>query len=96
MLTGVYSHLINEGVQETPPTNTSTDGAVGGPDAKELYVNLDEANVGFVNWTPTPITAQGDKLAGRCGMGGLWEWTSSPLEKREGFEPMKLYPNYSG
>jgi formylglycine-generating enzyme required for sulfatase activity len=92
----MYSHLINEGVQETPPTSTSTNSAVGGPDAKKLYVNLDEANVGFVNWTPTPVTAHGDKLAGRCGTGGLWEWTSSTLEKREGFEPMKLYPNYSG
>lgn len=29
-------------------------------------------------------------------MGGLWEWTSSVMEKREGFEPMKLYPAYSG
>lgn len=29
-------------------------------------------------------------------MGGLWEWTSSVLEKQEGFVPMKLYPGYSG
>lgn len=29
-------------------------------------------------------------------MGGVWEWTSSVLEKHEGFEPMGLYPAYTG
>lgn len=29
-------------------------------------------------------------------MGGVWEWTSSVLQKHEGFEPMPLYPNYTG
>ena len=29
-------------------------------------------------------------------MGGVWEWTSSALERYEGFEPMKLYPVYTG
>jgi formylglycine-generating enzyme required for sulfatase activity len=28
-------------------------------------------------------------------MGGVWEWTSSALERYEGFEPMKLYPVYT-
>jgi len=42
-----------------------------------------------------PVTANGNKLAGQAEMGGLWEWTSSVLEKRDGFEPMKLYPAYS-
>lgn len=28
-------------------------------------------------------------------MGGVWEWTSSPLSKHEGFEPMALYPAYT-
>lgn len=42
-----------------------------------------------------PVTQDGDKLAGQGDMGGLWEWTSSALEKQDGFEPMKLYPAYS-
>jgi len=42
-----------------------------------------------------PVTQNGDKLAGQGDMGGLWEWTSSALEKQDGFEPMKLYPAYS-
>lgn len=42
-----------------------------------------------------PVTQDGDKLAGQGDMGGLWEWTSSVLEKQHGFEPMKLYPAYS-
>lgn len=29
-------------------------------------------------------------------MGGVWEWTSSVLERHEGFEPMALYPAYTG
>lgn len=43
-----------------------------------------------------PVTRDGDKLAGQGDMGGLWEWTSSALEKQDGFEPMQLYPAYSG
>jgi len=59
-------------------------------------VNLDEANVGFKHWHPMPVTQDGGKLSGQGEMGGLWEWTSSALEKQDGFEPMKLYPAYSG
>jgi L-histidine Nalpha-methyltransferase / hercynylcysteine S-oxide synthase len=58
-------------------------------------VDLAEANVGFKNWHPMPVTQNGGRLAGQGEMGGLWEWTSSALEKQEGFVPMKLYPAYS-
>lgn len=34
-------------------------------------------------------------LLGRGNIGGVWEWTSSVLEKHDGFEPMTLYPNYT-
>lgn len=63
---------------------------------QDLFVNLALANVGFQNWCPMPVTANGDKLAGQGEMGGVWEWTSSPLSKHEGFEPMPLYPAYTG
>lgn len=43
-----------------------------------------------------PVTAHGNQLAGQGDMGGLWEWTSSPLLKWDGFEPMALYPLYTG
>ena len=43
-----------------------------------------------------PVTHKGDQLGGQAGMGGVWEWTSSPLRKWEGFEPMSLYPGYTG
>lgn len=42
-----------------------------------------------------PVTSKGGQLAGQGDMGGLWEWTSSALEKQDGFEPMQLYPAYS-
>ena len=29
-------------------------------------------------------------------MGGVWEWTSTVLDKHEGFKPMELYPGYTG
>lgn len=41
-----------------------------------------------------PVTGS-NELAGQAEMGGLWEWTSSALEKQAGFEPMELYPAYS-
>ena len=28
-------------------------------------------------------------------MGGVWEWTSSVLEKWDGYKQSKLYPGYS-
>lgn len=90
---------MNDGVEETPPAKPAINGspsAVAGSDPSELYVDLEGANVGFVHWSPVPVTPNGNKLAGQGEMGGLWEWTSSVLEQRDGFEPMKLYPAYSG
>jgi formylglycine-generating enzyme required for sulfatase activity len=89
---------VNEGVQESPTSKPSSNGsssAAAGLDPNELFVNLDKANVGFKHWHPMPVTQDGDRLAGQGDMGGLWEWTSSALEKQEGFEPMQLYPAYS-
>ncbi|EPQ61820.1 Bgt-2661 [Blumeria graminis f. sp. tritici] len=60
-----------------------------------VFTDLNEANVGFKNWHPVPVTSQGNRLAGQAEMGGVWEWTSSQLSKYEGFEPMKLYPEFT-
>ena len=43
-----------------------------------------------------PVTQNGGRLSGRGDMGGVMEWTSSVLERHEGFEPMKIYPAYTG
>lgn len=92
------SHLVNEGVEESPPSKPAVNGSRGAasPDPNELFVNLDDANVGYKHWHPMPVTQNGNKLGGQGDMGGLWEWTSSALEKQDGFEPMRLYPAYSG
>jgi formylglycine-generating enzyme required for sulfatase activity len=89
---------VNDGVQESPTSKDSANGsssATADLDPNELFVSLNKANVGFKHWHPIPVTQNGDKLAGQGDMGGLWEWTSSALERQKGFEPMKLYPAYS-
>lgn len=90
---------MNEGVEETPPSKRLGNGASNGAthlDPTKFHVDLEQANVGFKHWHPMPVTQHGGSLAGLSEMGGVWEWTSSPLEKIAGFEPMKLYPAYSG
>ncbi|KAL4806271.1 C-type lectin protein [Aspergillus unguis] len=60
-----------------------------------VFVNLNDCNVGFKNWHPTPIVQNGDKLAGHAEFGGVWEWTSSPMAEHEGFKAMEIYPGYT-
>ncbi|CAG8922471.1 unnamed protein product [Penicillium salamii] len=59
------------------------------------FRDLNGCNVGFKNWHPTPVTPDGDRLAGQSDMGGLWEWTSTPLMPHEGFKSMDIYPGYT-
>ncbi|KAI0525916.1 DUF323 domain protein [Xylaria bambusicola] len=101
----VNGHLVNDGVEETPPSPPDTSSLVDEEDERDnawppimqsdIFLDLAGANVGFQNWHPVPVTARGDRLAGQAEMGGAWEWTSSPLRKHEGFKPMDLYPLYT-
>lgn len=104
----VNSHLVNNGVPESPPylhklpaaDTGDPDGAHGvGSNAnvnpRDMFVDLRDCNVGFQQWFPAPVTQNGSRLSGQGDMGGLWEWTSTPLAKHEGFEPMRLYEAYS-
>jgi formylglycine-generating enzyme required for sulfatase activity len=105
------SQMVNEGVEESPPSRVLPDGS-GCSDAAatrtltnakasttspdNLFIDLEGKNVGFKHWHPTPVTQNGNTLAGQCDFGGAWEWTSTVLEKHEGFEPMSVYPGYTG
>ncbi|PKS08845.1 hypothetical protein jhhlp_003455 [Lomentospora prolificans] len=89
----VNGHLINDGVEETPPSPPASE--VSGSASEELFVDLRGANVGLQHWHPIAVTDRGNRLGGQAAMGGVWEWTSSPLRKHEGFEPMTLYPAYT-
>ncbi|KAI1196192.1 DUF323 domain protein [Nemania serpens] len=112
----VNGHLVNDGVEETPPSPPDTSSLVDDEEEEEedrswpcgaregdsndnddddLFLDLAGANIGFQNWHPVAVTARGDRLAGRAEFGGAWEWTSSPLQRYEGFEPMALYPLYT-
>jgi formylglycine-generating enzyme required for sulfatase activity len=59
-------------------------------------MNLEGANVGFKQWHPVSVVEKGAQLCGQSDLGGVWEWTSTVLEKHETFEPMSLYPGYTG
>ncbi|KAI0542983.1 DUF323 domain protein [Xylaria digitata] len=98
----VNGHLVNDGVEETPPSPPDTSSLVDEEDTAwpphlqgDVFIDLGGANVGFQNWHPVPVTARGDRLAGQAEFGGVWEWTSSRLRKYAGFEPMALYPLYT-
>ncbi|KAF2838838.1 hypothetical protein M501DRAFT_934878 [Patellaria atrata CBS 101060] len=93
----VNGHLVNDGVEETPPSDplSKFSNTVSGLNPHELFVNLEGANVGFRHWHPVSIVQKGNNLAGQGELGGVWEWTSSVLERYEGFQPMKLYPAYT-
>lgn len=92
----VNGHLVNNGVEETPPARGIGTQANGEPsETDDLFVDLEGANIGFNHWHPVPITSRGNRLAGQSEMGGVWEWTSSHLTRHEGFEPMALYPAYT-
>lgn len=60
-----------------------------------LFVDLEGTNVGFKHWHPVSVAERGDRLCGQSDLGGVWEWTSTVLEKHDGFEPMDLYPGYT-
>ncbi|KAI0917484.1 hypothetical protein AcW1_007327 [Taiwanofungus camphoratus] len=53
------------------------------------------ANIGFRNWHPVPATTGGEKGGSKGHNGGVWEWTSTVLEKYDGFIQSRLYPGYS-
>ncbi|KKA16396.1 N-methyltransferase [Rasamsonia emersonii CBS 393.64] len=74
--------------QPVQPSSSSTD-------RMPVFIDLDGCNVGFKHWHPIPVTPEGDKLAGQGELGGVWEWTSSPLTPHEGFEAMEIYPGYT-
>lgn len=95
----VRRHLLNDGVEETPPSAPTVIGPWGiesSAKAKELFVDLKDCNVGFSHFHPTPVAQLGKQLCGRGEMGGVWEWTSSRLEEHSGFEAMQSYPGYTG
>ena len=99
LVPAVNGHLSNDGVEESPPHNTSLPkaGSQAGCNLnpEDLFIHLRDANVGFRSWHPTPTTAEGSRLRGQGDVGGLWEWTSSAFAAHAGFEAMSLYPGYS-
>ncbi|KAJ4334700.1 hypothetical protein N0V95_009101 [Ascochyta clinopodiicola] len=96
----VNGHLINNGVDESPPSKPLSNGDAGAASETtlsphDLFIDLEGTNVGFKHWHPVSVAERGGKLCGQSDFGGVWEWTSTVLEKHIGFEPMELYPAYT-
>lgn len=93
-------HLSNDGIQISPPSqpwlHSARLGAQETLKPNSLFSDLVGCNVGFQHLHPMPVTQNGNKLSGQADLGGVWEWTSSALERHEGFQPMELYPAYTG
>ena len=90
---------MNDGVEESPPLGASlqeSSRTVAGSLPDSHYANLEHADVGFSRWHPVSVTGKGDRLCGQGELGGVWEWTSTVLEKHEGFKAMEEYPGYTG
>ncbi|KAI5843053.1 C-type lectin protein [Morchella snyderi] len=81
----VNGHLINNGVRESPPnTNPSS-----------IFADMRGNNVGYKFWHPTSVIPSGGAPLGRAATGGAWEWTSTVLERYEGFKEDEMYPEYT-
>ncbi|KAJ4352528.1 uncharacterized protein N0V89_007877 [Didymosphaeria variabile] len=94
----VNGHLINNGVSESPPSHhlsNGNSGAVSGPKPRDLFIDLEGTNTAFQHWHPVSVAGKGGKLCGQSDLGGAWEWTSTVLEKHDGFSAMPLYPGYT-
>lgn len=97
-VSAVNGHLSNDGIEISPPPHHLRNGASGAeksPDSHQLFADLEGCNVGFKHFHPMSVTQNGNQLSGQGHMGGVWEWTSSALERHEGFKPMTLYPAYT-
>ncbi|KAI9836651.1 MAG: hypothetical protein M1819_001285 [Sarea resinae] len=87
MIAAVNGHLSNNGVQISPPSNSLS--------PSTYFTRLPPSSAPFAHWHPLPVTPRASSLAGRSSIGGVWEWTSTPLRPHAGFEAMKLYPGYT-
>ncbi|KAI5305647.1 U3 snoRNP protein [Ascosphaera pollenicola] len=87
-------YQLSAGLRRDKQWSSNANGKASAPARLPLLVDLSPANVGFKNWHPTSV-ADDDELHGHADFGGLWEWTSSELERHDGFEAMPDYPNYT-
>lgn len=88
----VNGHLSHNGVCETPPSGSHS---ASSSLTEKLFVDLVGRNVGFTKWHPTSVKIASRRLLGKGELGGAWEWTSTVLERGEGFVPGELYPEYT-
>ncbi|KAF3911734.1 hypothetical protein AA313_de0205244 [Arthrobotrys entomopaga] len=91
MIDAVNGHLSMDGVHITPPAVTSDGKKENMFEGNDMFADMVGGNASFRHWHPTCVYG---KVCGR-GDGGAWEWTSTVLQKWDGFKPMELYPEYT-
>ncbi|KAF3157371.1 hypothetical protein TWF225_008485 [Orbilia oligospora] len=91
MIDAVNGHLSMDGVHITPPDLTALAEKADESGTNDMFANMVGANVSFRRWHPTSVLG---KICGR-GDSGAWEWSSTVLEKWDGFKAMELYPEYT-
>jgi len=94
------SEVTEQRVPQMGATNGASSNGAGSSNgvnhsSPSLFRDLEGSNIGFKHWHPVPVTPNGDRLAGQGGMGGVWEYTSSPLLPHDGFKAMDIYPGYT-
>ncbi|KAK6544139.1 hypothetical protein TWF694_000846 [Orbilia ellipsospora] len=92
MIDAVNGHLSMDGVHITPPAVLSDGKKENVSEGNDMFADMVGGNASFRHWHPTCVHG---KVCGR-GDGGAWEWTSTVLQKWDGFKPLELYPEYTG
>ena len=52
--------------------------------------------IGFKHWMWSSVRAPKEVICGRGETGGAWEWTSTVLDRHQGFREQAEYPGYTG
>lgn len=76
---------------------TNADGITKTPKLHKLFTKFgSETVVGFQEWMWSSVCGHKESLCGRGETGGAWEWTSTVLDRHDGFREQKEYPEYTG
>ena len=84
-------------IQVNNSRSTKAENRTQMPKLHELFTTFGpETVVGFQEWMWSSLSSHKGRLCGRGETGGAWEWTSTILDRHEGFREQREYPEYTG